>query len=523
MLDDPRTPLSVAALERFVSGQGAEQWTTRPWVVVAWCLALFGSLGGCAQVLSLDSLKDGPPSDGGLSSDATVGQQGEAGIDGAAPDVVVAIPEAGDAPVITEDAGPQPLGASCASATQCTSGHCVDGVCCDGSCDGQCEACDVGSGGMCTPVSGTPHGSRAPCLGVGTACEGTCDPSNSAGCTYPGNSTTCVDAGCSNGTETVTAGCNGSGSCPMATTVACSNPAACNSASTGCANACNSDSQCPSSAPYCNSGACLTTKANGETCQGAADCTNGNCVDGYCCDGACEGQCQACDIAGSVGACTQVGAGQPHGTRQPCTGAGTACGGTCTTQSATACTFSTGSCGSPTCSISTLTPAGTCAQGACNPGTPAGCPNGLVCASTTACFTACTSDGDCVAADYCASNGQCTPQKAQGSQCNEAAGADCATAGCHECAANEACVDGYCCNSSCTGQCQACDLSGSQGTCTTVPSGQPHGSRPACTAVSPPRETCREADLVMARVGPEVSPNAVVPVRLCSLPPPLDS
>ena len=43
------------------------------------------------------------------------------------------------------------------------------------------------------------------------------------------------------------------------------------------------------------------------------------------------------------------------------------------------------------------------------------------------------------------------------------------------------CVDGFCCNVECAGQCQACDVAGSERTCLPV-AGAPHGTRPACTS-----------------------------------------
>jgi len=47
------------------------------------------------------------------------------------------------------------------------------------------------------------------------------------------------------------------------------------------------------------------------------------------------------------------------------------------------------------------------------------------------------------------------------------------------CAAGFQCVDGFCCNSACTGQCEACDVEAGEGTCVPI-SGEPHGDRVAC-------------------------------------------
>src|SRR5690606_7784493 len=46
------------------------------------------------------------------------------------------------------------------------------------------------------------------------------------------------------------------------------------------------------------------------------------------------------------------------------------------------------------------------------------------------------------------------------------------------------CIDGFCCNDECAGQCQACDIPSFEGLCTTVgingSAGPPHGDRLKC-------------------------------------------
>jgi hypothetical protein len=52
------------------------------------------------------------------------------------------------------------------------------------------------------------------------------------------------------------------------------------------------------------------------------------------------------------------------------------------------------------------------------------------------------------------------------------------------------CVDGVCCDSKCGGQCQACAETGSVGTCTTIQSGDPRGTRTPCTGTGKCKGQC---------------------------------
>src|SRR5690606_24377412 len=105
--------------------------------------------------------------------------------------------------------------------------------------------------------------------------------------------------------------------------------------------------------------------------------------------------------------------------------------------------------------------------GACPPALQQSCAPGA-CAGKI-CDGGCLVDGDCNLGEYCAA-GVCQTPKGNGSACSAAG----------QCASGN-CVDGYCCNSACTGQCQACDASGSEGACVAV-SGSPHGTRQQCSS-----------------------------------------
>ncbi len=231
-----------------------------------------------------------------------------------------------------------------------------------------------------------------------------------------------------------------------------------------------------------------------------------NCVDGYCCDRPCTGQCEACDLAGSLGFCDYVVGGPVHGTRPACTptilcGVGGACQTTCSTDlncgagkycGGGAC-FTKKAAG-VACAANNECSLGFCVDGVCcdtactgqcvacdNPGKVGTCsnatgpthggarraPGGFGCDGTGVCATTCSSSAVCGTAYRCdTGTSTCVLKNDLGAAC--AAPTDCKS---------NNCVDGVCCNTACTGNCQACDLAGTLGTCSSVNSGSPHGPR----------------------------------------------
>jgi hypothetical protein len=104
-------------------------------------------------------------------------------------------------------------------------------------------------------------------------------------------------------------------------------------------------------------------------------------VDGVCCNGNCANQCQACNLAGNLGTCSNI-------------------------------------------------------------------PNGADPAN------------ECAGASTCNGSGSCTTLLNNGSVCTTAS----------QCLSGS-CVDGVCCNTACASQCQACNLTGSVGSCANIPNG----------------------------------------------------
>jgi hypothetical protein len=111
------------------------------------------------------------------------------------------------------------------------------------------------------------------------------------------------------------------------------------------------------------------------------------------------------------------------------------------------------------------------------------CIDGVCCASRCGVCEACGGDGLCAPVtgpdpDSCPAPLTCEVHGTVG-VCAKANGATCAAG--TECASGY-CVDGVCCNTTCTGQCQSCNLAGALGTCSNLSiSAQSSGRGGACS------------------------------------------
>jgi MYXO-CTERM domain-containing protein len=359
-----------------------------------------------------------------------------------------------------------PRGGSCTATGQCESGlSCADGFCCNSACAGQCQACDITPGTCTTVPSGPPHGSRPACGSDGSVCSGSCNGTVTTSCAYAGASTECIAASCTAGVETLRSVCNGAGSCNPETKADCS-PFSCGP--TACFGNCSSDVQCESGR-YCLAGNCVPKLDNGKACSSGSQCLSRLCVDGFCCNGGCDGQCEACNVAGSEGTCSPV-SGNPVGGRPQCVTDGTVCGGVCDGKLRTSCTYlgAGTSCRADKCESSLATLGAFCnGAGTCPPEVTQDCGAVGCDAKHTRCAGDCTVDTDCSFSEVC-SAGICRNKGGNGTMCARD----------DECVGG-ICTDGFCCNAACQGQCEACDVAGREGTCTAV-SGPPHGTRVPC-------------------------------------------
>ena len=219
------------------------------------------------------------------------------------------------------------------------------------------------------------------------------------------------------------------------------------------------------------------------------------------------------------GTCVDNTSIQNCGTRcsEPCTAPtggtatcdGTTCSFSCSGTTpkmcaiAMTCIASSGCCTNADCPAMSGGQTGTCDSGTstCNYGCPS---NTQSCTTngTTSCIAAggCCKDSDCAGscmtcnmsthacgaakseddptgrcAGTCDASGTCKSK--QGQTCNTVSGSM------GGCVTGTTCSpDGYCCNTTCTGSCVACDLQGFEGTCTNLASGTaPHSNHPLCT------------------------------------------
>jgi MYXO-CTERM domain-containing protein len=262
--------------------------------------------------------------------------------------------------------------------------------------------------------------------------------------------------------------CDGAGNCVSTTVVAACDPFEC--ANGVCTMTCAMDGDCAADA-YCSNGQCVKKVGGGTACTAADQCSTGFCVDGVCCNQACGAECEACDTLAALGTCVPV-TGAPHGGRSACPMGTNACAtlqcdGVQPAMCAGSAPVMAGtSCGASTCN-------GTIVEGAvCDgAGSCAMNPTGMDCdpflCKSGSCTSACGSDVDCAPDAYC-SGGKCVKKETNAQKCTAA----------DECTSGF-CVDGYCCNSPCSGQCEACDVPQGEGTCLPV-TGGPHGSRSTC-------------------------------------------
>lgn len=346
-------------------------------------------------------------------------------------------------------------GQTCAAGPECVSGSCADGVCCNTTCNGTCLACTAalkgsGNDGVCgnIPINLPDTSATTTCAGT-SSCDGNgvCKKNVGQPC---GTGAQCVNGNCVDGACCGSASCGTCQSCNLAgnagtcTNITSGNP------DTNPANTCTNGSVCD--------GGGMCKKVNGQTCAINPDCVMGNCVDGVCCNSPCTATCKACNVAGSLGACTNITAGNDDTSASvTCTGTSTCDGnGGCKKSDGQACVGGgeclNGNCIDGICCNTTCT--GTCK--ACNVAGSLG-----VCSNIVSGQTDTNAATTCVSPSACDGNGAC--KKNDGQTCG--VGGECVHGNC---------ADGVCCNTSCQGTCMACDVAGSLGTCSNIPvSGTP--------------------------------------------------
>lgn len=238
----------------------------------------------------------------------------------------------------------------------------------------------------------------------------------------------------------------GSGSC--ADGVCCD--AVCDGACEGCTaerKGAGEDGQCGEIPPALSlDDFCVVS--SGGPCTEAAECESGFCADGLCCQSACEQQCEACDVAGSLGICVPV-TGLPHGERAACDNAGVddPCDfAICDGQQRAECAGTVGPCGEFACGPEACLESctgndecatgyhcdnGTCVAGQCDGATATTADGEIVdcspytCRPDGTCKTSCSDVSDCQSPSACDFDGRCVPRPPT----DAASSCDCSTSG----------------------------------------------------------------------------------------------
>ena len=320
---------------------------------------------------------------------------------------------------------------SCTTTGECQSNQCSDGICCNTACDQPCWACNVsGKEGTCTQLKSQDD---PPECSITKTCSAT------GACKLKTGQTSTDPAACVSGYAKDGYCCD----------QACDQPCwACNvSGKEGTCTQLKSQDDPPECAATktCDAlGSCKLLK--GQTCTTPGQCLSGFCKDQVCCDNACTEPCQACNLTNSVGSCTAV---ESREDQTECQG-DTSCdaSGNCMLKLGKYCTGSNDECLSGHCidnyCCNTVCD-GTC--WACNLNGKLG-----TCSKVLG-----GEDSDTCTGEYtCDGTGACLLK--QGSACT-GGGSTCITG---------LCVDGRCCDTACERLCQACNLTNTLGTCTSI-------------------------------------------------------
>jgi hypothetical protein len=213
-----------------------------------------------------------------------------------------------------------------------------------------------------------------------------------------------------------------------------------------CRSSCTTDEHCHPDY-FCSANACVARLEIGADCTRDRQCDTDECVDGFCCSSACEGICQACNLPGFEGSCSQA-VGDPVGDRGPCPG--DVCVGTCGNDPLECDYDPTQVCSDATCADGVQS-SGLCgAEGLCEDGQ-------LECGDYTCdgegalCRTTCETDEDCAGDAICRVNGECAVVEA--AQCK----ADSTTVLINPDGSETDCAPFRCASAACITRCESID------------------------------------------------------------------